>query len=388
MRWSTMALLFALGCGSAEAANSPSDPAGNPARGAAGHESARAATSPPEPSATEQGERPPGAGEQPALEQTARNASTTPAPDAVAPPSREERLEAELAELLAQLPDSTSVGGPNYGSLTNAASMPTEGPGFRYNPRRSTDARFGTREMVAALMRAAAVVEREMPGSVLMINDLGLIEGGPIVHHGSHQSGRDVDVLFYLVDAEGQPLDPVGAPIDPRGRGTDYKDLADPSDDLQVRIDLPRTWRFVRALIEEGGAPLNRIFLVEHIRTMLLEHAESVDAPAETVARFADLTCQPGSPHDDHFHFRFFCAADDIAGGCHDTAPIYRWHRELLAEQGVEAVRAGYQRRRAPTVSVAQARRRAGRMHWKVTRFLERRAEWTDRPHPGRRYCR
>ena len=28
-------------------------------------------------------------------------------------------------------------------------------------------------------------------------------DGGPIPHHGSHRSGRDVDVLFYLLDREG-----------------------------------------------------------------------------------------------------------------------------------------------------------------------------------------
>ena len=266
--------------------------------------------------------------------------------------------------------------------------MPDRTPGLRFNPRRSPDARYGTREMVAALIRAAAVVERELPGSELWVNDLGYREGGPIVRHGSHQAGRDVDVLFYLLDEEGEPMEPVGAPLDPRGRGTDYKDLADPTDDVPVRIDLPRTWRFVQALVEDEEAQLGRIFLVEHLRAMLLEEAARQQAPEASVERFGHLSCQPGSPHDDHFHFRFFCAPDDIAAGCHDTAPIYPWHRDRLEALGAEAVRAGPQRVRAPTVSASEARAAAGPMHRSVRAFLDRRAVWAERPHPGRRYCR
>src|SRR5690606_25102284 len=58
---------------------------------------------------------------------------------------------------------STSVGGPNDGRVEGAVALPSEGPGFRSNPRRpNPDAIWGTVEMVQALVAAAAVVHEEM----------------------------------------------------------------------------------------------------------------------------------------------------------------------------------------------------------------------------------
>ena len=211
---------------------------------------------------------------------------------------------------------STSIGGPVTGRLEGGVALPETAPGLVSNPRRpNADAFYGTVEMVRGLLRAAAVVDTELPGSAVYVNDLGFREGGPIDHHGSHQAGRDVDVLFYMLDREGAPIPAVGVPIEPDGRGWDFHDLVDPADDQRVRIDVPRTWRFVRALLEDEEAAVQRIFVVEHVRTMLLEHAERSRAPRAVRARFEDVTCQPGYPHDDHLHVRFFCSAEDVAAG-------------------------------------------------------------------------
>ncbi len=265
-----------------------------------------------------------------------------------------------------------------------------QGPGFRFNPRRSPNARYGTVEVVQALMRAAAVVAREMPGSMLYINDLSLEHGGPIPGHGSHTAGRDADVLFYLLDGAGHPMAPVGAPLDPQGRGVDFKDLADPSDDVPVHIDVRRCWRFVQALIEDPHVALNRIFLAEHLRTLLLAEAHRQNAPAQTIDRFADLTCQPSYPHDDHYHFRFFCTPEDIRQGCEDSPPIYPWHRRALHAAGVEPVPAHRGRRHhapAHITTEAQARAAAGPMAPQVKAWLARREAWMHMPHPGRPWC-
>ena len=286
---------------------------------------------------------------------------------------------------------STSVGGPSDGRLEGAVALPARGPGFRFNPRRAPEARFGGVEMVQALIAAAARVAAELPGGELTVNDLGYEDGGPIPHHGSHRAGRDVDTLFYLLDAEGQPFPSVGAPIDPDGEGTDYRDLADPTDDIPVRIDLPRTWLFVQALLEhESESPVQRIFVVEHLRTMLLEHARRSGAPEAIVERFGELTCQPSYPHDDHFHIRFFCSPEDIGEGCEDSGPIYRWRRAELREHGVRPVRHRPRpdRPMPPTTSASEARAEAGELHPSVEAFLARREAWADQPRPGRRYCR
>jgi len=293
-------------------------------------------------------------------------------------------------EALLALPGSvsTSLRGPSNGAVRGAVAFPREGPGFRHNPARPDDARFATVEVVQALVRAALVVAREMPGGQLTVNDLGYAEGGPIAHHGSHQAGRDVDVLFYLLGPDDAPIASVGAPLDPEGRGTDYQDLSIADDDVPLRIDLPRTFRFVQALLEDREASLQRIFVAEHVRAMLLEQGREVGASEEVMTRLAEMTCQPSYPHDDHFHFRFHCTAEDLRAGCRDLGPIYPWREAELQEVGLRPRLAGPERVRAEITTADQARRRAGPLHEDVRTFLARRQAWMDPPHPGRPYCR
>lgn len=286
---------------------------------------------------------------------------------------------------------SRSIGGPRDGRVEGAIALPESGPGFRSNPNRPNEnAFYGTVEVVQALVRAAAVVHEELGGE-LTINDIGFEAGGPIAHHGSHRAGRDVDVLFYLIDHANEPIRSVGAFLDPTGRGFDFKDLSDPSDDVLVQIDLPRTWRFIQALLEgPHGDQVQRIFVAEHVRTLLLRHAERSRAPPAIRERFGQITCQPGYPHDDHLHIRFFCSLDDIEGGCEDSAPIYPWRRLALREAGLRPVihRPRADRPAAPRTSAEEARAAAGPMHRRVEEWLERREAWMAPPHPGRPFCR
>ncbi len=338
---------------------------------------------------------PRGAEPAPALHETAP--PTTEAGESHEPdptPPRAHNADGELARLRTlDGHASRSVGGPNDGSLEGGVALPMRGPGFRFNPRRNPDARYATVEVVQQLVAAAGSVHRELPGGELTINDLSLPEGGPIPHHGSHRAGRDADVLFYLLGPDGKPLPSVGAPLDPQGRGTDYGDLSRPDDDVPLRIDLPRTWRFVQALIEgnaDDEAPLQRIFVAEHLRRLLLRYAREHGAPTAAIERFAMLTCQPSYPHDDHLHLRWFCSPDDLAAGCEDSRPHYPWRRTALRRLGLRLRlhRPRPDRPRAPITTHDQARTAAGPMHPEVRRFLRRRRLWMGRPHPGRPYCR
>lgn len=330
----------------------------------------------------------------PRTEATAPEPVEAPAPvepsEPAPPPEPEPDPIAALMALEGSV--STSIGGPNDGRIEGAVALPEEGPGFRSNPRRPNETAFyGTVELVQALVHAAAVVAEEMPGSMLFINDLGFEQGGPIPRHGSHRAGRDVDVLFYLFDADGQPREPVGAFLDPRGRGYDFKDLADPDDDVLVRLDAPRTFRFVQALLEGPfGDQVQRIFVAEHVRTLLMEHAERARVPRAVLDRFAAITCQPGYPHDDHLHIRFHCTPEDMAAGCEDSPPIYPWRRAELRELGLEPAisRPRRARRSSPRVSAAEARERAGPMHRRVVEWLDRREAWMQPPRTGRPFCR
>lgn len=300
------------------------------------------------------------------------------------------------AEILAlQGSQSTSVGAPAAGHVLGSIPIPDSGPGFYHNPNRPYEARFGTVELVQTIVRAAALTDQAMPGSVLVVNDLGLRDGGPIAQHGSHQAGRDADILFYSLDAKGVPLPSVGVPIDPKGKGIDFKDLRDPSDDQPVQLDAARTWQFVASLIQVAADNLQRIFVVEHVRSMLLAEAARVHAPKDVVARFADITCQPEAPHDDHLHIRLFCTPEDMAAGCLDGTPTYPFRTADLAKLGLTPhiataalLAKARAERRSLTTTPAEARKRAGPMHALVTKFLNERNAWIKRPSPGRPYCK
>lgn len=299
-----------------------------------------------------------------------------------------------VSDLLASFPPashSTSIGSATNGRLAGGVALPASGPGFRFNSRRSEDARFATVETVRAIVRAAGVVARERPGSELIVNDLGLEAGGRIAHHGSHRAGRDADLLFFMLGDDGQPLPAVGAPLDPEGIGFDYKDLSIADDDVRVRLDVSRTWRFVRALLDDPEAPVQRVFIAEHLRARLLAEAERESAPSELIARFAEVTCQPSYPHDDHFHVRWFCSAEDSRAGCEDLPPMYPWRAAELERAGVAPVLAkkGRSEDPAPVVTKADAEREVMRQepHPDVLAFLKRRRAWEKQPHPGRPYC-
>ncbi|HJL15288.1 MAG TPA: penicillin-insensitive murein endopeptidase [Sandaracinaceae bacterium LLY-WYZ-13_1] len=383
-----LAALVSLTVLGAGCAGSGSAPPSNERRAAPRTEATGPETAPTEATETEATEA--GAGGPERAEATSGEAGETDAAsgaeeDAPAGPD-------PIAQLMAMDgSESTSIGGPRDGRLEGGVPLPASGPGFLSNPRRpNEEAFYGTVEMVQALVRAAAVVHEEMGGET-MINDLGFEEGGPITHHGSHRAGRDVDVLFYLIDRDGEPMRSVGAFLDRRGVGVDFKDLAVRDDDVVVRLDAPRTWRFVQALLEgPHGHLVQRIFVAEHLRTRLMRAAERSRAPEAIVERFGQITCQPGAPHDDHLHIRFYCTLEDLEHGCEDSPPIYGWHRLALREAGRRAVlnRPRPDRPMPPRVSVEEARANAGPMHPRVEHWLEHREAWLERPHPGRPFCR
>lgn len=295
---------------------------------------------------------------------------------------------------------STSIGSPTFGELTGGAWLAPDTPDVVLPPKKDPQSRYGTAELVGGVRRAATALQREHPGAPITIGDLSRPSGGVIKAHASHRSGRDVDVLLLLLRQDGSPFSPAKfIPLDPQGRGTDYGDLADPSDDVPVHLDVTRTWAFVAALLADEDALVQKVLIAEHLRTLLLAEAARVDAPEDVVQRFSEVTCQPRFPHDDHMHIRVFCTAQDIEGGCEDTTPVFGWRRRQLAAAGVKWVKAGtgphsqaiaakLAGQKPALKTLAQAKAEAGPMHRDVEEFLERREAWASKPHPGRRYCR
>lgn len=263
---------------------------------------------------------------------------------------------------------SISIGTSAKGKLLNPSRLPDEGTGFYSNPKRPNGtAVWGTDEMVAALVKAGSDVERGAPGATLFINDIGFFEGGRIPHHLSHQAGRDADLLFYAFNGKGKSVDPECIPFDGDGRAVwDNETPDDETDDEARRFDVHRNWLAVRSLVENEEARVQRIFVAEHIRALLLDHAREVGQPAWIIERAGDVMCQPGPPHDDHFHIRIFCSVDDYRRGCRDRWPLYPWRRTELALSGltnpVLARPSKRRRRRSSGKSSPPPGRRKGRL--------------------------
>jgi murein endopeptidase/HEAT repeat protein len=210
-----------------------------------------------------------------------------------------------------------SLGTASAGELRNAREVPRDGDNLyvlrSHWPR---EAHYGTDELADLLERVGVRVAAEFPGSRLPLADLSLRHGGEIRNHASHEGGRDVDILFFLSDPQGAPVETTGFVIFP-GR------------DLEVNgrvFDVARNWAVVRALLEESDE-IQWVFVSRGLREVLLEHAALIAEPEHIVARARDVLWQPSdsSPHDDHFHVRLFCSRDDRLEGCLNYGPEWTW---------------------------------------------------------------
>src|SRR5882724_1302025 len=213
--------------------------------------------------------------------------------------------------------DPVSLGYPNSGRLVGGVRFHETSYMTMVAAHSTSKVRWALPALLSVLDRAARIVARKYPGSVLELGELSRHDGGPIASHRSHQNGRDADVGFYQVDADGEPI---RAPRFVRFDGT-----GDCLDDPSERFDDRRNWAFVRAVLEDPPYEVRRIFVYAPLRARLLAYAAKVGAPRDLRTRAARAMMQPGNalPHDDHFHIRISCPADQIDLGCTDL-PLWR----------------------------------------------------------------
>jgi penicillin-insensitive murein endopeptidase len=208
--------------------------------------------------------------------------------------------------------------------------LASRGPGYQvFRSRDEGGQHFGTARLVHAIQHAASSVSRLAPGGVpLRVGDLSARTGGQIPHHRSHRTGRDADLLFFATDAQGHSVPtPAFVRYDVNGRSLDpaHQDL---------RFDVHRNWLLVASLVRDDSAGIVWIFCADRLRTLLLEHARSIGADEETIARAGELLHQPGdsAPHDDHFHIRVACMPDERARGCRDGGGLGWWLEHTFAK--------------------------------------------------------
>ncbi len=210
-----------------------------------------------------------------------------------------------------------SLGYPNSGRLVGGVRFHETSYMTMVAAHATSKVRWAMPELLSVLDRAARIVARKYPGSVLELGELSRHDGGPIASHRSHQNGRDADVGFYQIDLNG---DPVRAP-----RFVRFDGAGDCLDDPTERFDDRRNWALVRAMLEDPRYEVRQIFVYAPLRARLLAYAAKVGAPRDLRTRAAQAMMQPGNalPHDDHFHIRISCPADQIDLGCTDL-PL--WH--------------------------------------------------------------
>jgi len=219
---------------------------------------------------------------------------------------------------------------PNAGWLERGVAIADKGPGF-VRARPGEDTRWGTAALVSAITHAAEAVHTQVAGEPLRVGDLSARTGGRHDRHGSHRSGRDADLIPYVVDASGRSapgrgflsfdrfgvalmstesdVDVVAAPVGPR------------------MLDLRRNWLLVRTLLADEQAQVRWIFCSQGVKALLLQYGAAHEPDPELLVRASYVLHQPseGRAHDDHFHVRVTCTADDRALGCDDYGPVWPW---------------------------------------------------------------
>ena len=206
---------------------------------------------------------------------------------------------------------SRSVGAPSKGSLEGGKAL-EDSTDARVLPRRhkARCLNYGVARLVDALAHAGQSVRAAYPGSPpLGVGDLAQAKGGPIPPYSrSHQAGRDVDLAYYAVDASGAPL-----PVDDLWKA---KGLTDGT----RHFDLERNWALVVALASNPSVEVRWIFVSDELRAALLAEGAKEKAAPALISRAEAVLHQPSDapPHDDHFHLRIRCTAEERAAGCRD----------------------------------------------------------------------
>lgn len=230
--------------------------------------------------------------------------------------------------------DTQSFGTTSHGVLRNGQVLPERGAGFvRARPGEAT--RYGTARLVRAITASAASVAQRYPGTPpLRVGDLSSPQGGQHRRHGSHRTGRDVDVIFYGKNQHGEAV---------RGRGwlaydrfgvareTVARAGQRPSDEVFF-FDDARNWALVRALLADETLLVQWIFCSRGIKARLLRYAALHESDADILFRASWVLHQPsrGHPHDDHFHIRVGCDPREQMAGCRNRGPIWSWFRSRV----------------------------------------------------------
>ena len=216
---------------------------------------------------------------------------------------------------------SLSIGTTKNGFIVGCREMPIQGNHHRVLPEQAVrNTRCGTVELVDALLAAGRDVARVGEDSLLPVGNLSRVGGGDIPWSISHNSGRDADVGLYLNGPDGRQVIPDNfVQVDSTGKGE--------WNGLPVTLDRDRTWKMVKSLVTNRKIEIQWLFVADHVRSLLLDHAAGRKESARLIRKAALAMAQPGwsNPHDDHIHVRVYCSVDDLLEGCQDWGSNRPW---------------------------------------------------------------
>ena len=240
---------------------------------------------------------------------------------------------------------SVSTGRSNGRRIRQPDRLPLRGPGYvvpdRWKARRF---QYGTDELVAAIRRAAARVRARDRRAVLGVADISRRSGGGSPWHSSHESGRDVDLLFYTTDEKGRPQPPPAEMIRFDAEGEPFVGPKDEDGGYDEptwehrRFDTRRNWQLVEAFLTDASVRVQWVFVSEPLQGRLLAYAEKHHRPRWIIEYARTVMQQPGdsAPHDDHFHVRVYCTRADRFLGCEDRGPVWQHEKKTFKYYGPE----------------------------------------------------
>jgi LysM repeat protein len=189
---------------------------------------------------------------------------------------------------------SVSVGATNSGQLLHGEPLPPH-PGYVIRDSRRA---YGTVETVRWLVEGFDALREAFPDAPkLRVHDISDRNGGRLIHHRSHQSGRDADVSYFFRRC---------GSVCRMGR-------INPG-----LLDVERQWALFAHWLREGV--VEAIFMDYDLQAPLYEYAREQGATPRELHRWFQYPRGPSYPlglirhfpkHDDHFHVRFVCPETD-----------------------------------------------------------------------------
>ena len=186
-------------------------------------------------------------------------------------------------------------GTANHGTLENGECLEAQGEGYM-QLFRDVDHIWGTHEMITMLKETASEMNQKFPnrGDRLQIEDISAKNGGYIEHHGSHETGQDVDLGYFKND---------GIEHDPRRTGSKYATPMVEGGRVSSNFDVERNWALVKTLHKHGN--VQKIFMDTALKNQLCSYARSHNDYSSNINVLRSIRFVEN--HEDHMHVRLRC---------------------------------------------------------------------------------